>query len=197
MKKYILLLFIGFALNANGQDSTQFILSSKPLKIRLQVSAGYEGAFFNRTVVHNSGADIGLLFNKRIYLGLYLFSSLTSPEKVILTNPASDKYNISISNSGVRTGYHFRPYKAIHMAANAQFGTITLYGGNTDGDDFLAQSTFAFTPSVETELNLTRFIKLGIGVGYRFVDQKDMFFRQNKVSSIVYNATLRFGRFAR
>ncbi len=196
MKKYILLLVLGFALNANGQDSTQFLVSSKPLKIRLQAAAGYEGSFLNRTVIHTSGLDLGLLFNKRFYLGGYLFTSLNSPENVILTDPANGKGRVTLTTIGVRTGYHFRPYKAIHLATNVQLGSLVLFANTTDGN-YLTGTTTAITPSVETELNLTRCIKLGIGVGYRFASKKDIFFIQNEIRSVVYNVTLRFGRFAR
>lgn len=75
---------------------------------------------------------------------------------------------ISFGHGGFWLGYQFMPNKMIHAVIQTQLGW-----GNLNSKDHMGvlidnvDKLFIFTPSLEAEMNITRFLRLSIGGSYR------------------------------
>jgi hypothetical protein len=198
MKKLVFIaictLLSGFLMAQDRTDSTdQYLISSKRLNLRLQIGLAYEGSFINQSAVSSVGFDAGLLFQKKYYLGLYIQGgSFNNGYKDVLSFDDITGF----SDIGIRLGYNIKPYKAVHFSSNIKIGSFWVDKIDSTGMPLL-ENALTITPSVEIELNLARWLKLGIGAGGRWTNKPTNFFKENKINSLVYGLTLRVGRFAR
>ena len=61
-------------------------------------------------------------------------------------------------------GYHHRPHRMLHFSLGGLIGAgnATLFRGRS-------HNIFVAEPEAELTLNVTRVVRLGFGLGYRFV----------------------------
>lgn len=202
MKKILFVLISCLSTVMIGQidsSTTNVLFKAKPLKVRGQFIFDYESSSVNKSSIHSIGLGFGLIFNKRIFIDLYGNISVNNPKKVSLGgNPVDPELANSLSflDGGTRIGFKFKPYEAVHFAAILKFGTANIQS-TVESVEFMSANTRTFTPQIEAELNLTRNIKLGIGVGYRFASRKHDFFKQNETNGFTFHTSFRFGRFAK
>ena len=200
MKKYLILVLMCFTLALFGQaDSTEVLFKTAPLTVRGQFGLRHETARVNQSILNSLGIELGLNFNKKLFLGFYGIVSLTSPKNIAWGDTPIDPSlinHLSFLEGGGLIGYRFKPYKAVHFAAFTKFGGTSIED-NGIPTTVTSDAAFVFVPQVEAELNLTRSIRLGIGIGYRFTKRTEEFFKQNETNSLVFSTTLRFGKFAK
>lgn len=182
MKKiYLLLLLIcavGY-LSAQEEetDHIQTFFQSKPEKIR-----GYAGPLSNTTFLdgetaYMNGFNAAGIFNDHFILGFY---SLNLENNIFSNNSNYIGYQMDFDHKGLWLGYIFMPKRVIHFNANVQLGkgNLEIYDDAIDTwleDDFL----FVITPSLEVELNVVKFLRIGIGANYRIALDVDQFDNYN------------------
>jgi hypothetical protein len=196
MKRIITIYFILLVQIAFGQDSTRFLISSKSLKVKFFGGTGIESSFVNQKVIFSSSVDLGLIFNKKVFIGIYSANGLNSTSRIIVDN-ASSKEEFRFYQAGLKAGYIFKPHKAIHLVASSKVGVLTADYQNINGLFEEFKDDVYVLPQLEAQLNLTRYFRLGLGAGYRFTNRKDVFFQQNQANSMVYHIDLCLGRFYR
>lgn len=81
---------------------------------------------------------------------------------------------INFGHGGFWFGGMFQPSNAIHLAASTKlgWGGISLYEQNQNWElrrFEIIDNVFVVQPQIEAEMNITRWFKLNIGVGYRLV----------------------------
>lgn len=94
-------------------------------------------------------------------------------------NPNQNKWTdysdntINFGHGGFWAGAILKPHQAIHLSVSSKFGwgEISLIQEEFDEPHLylLADRVFVVTPQLEVEANLARWLKLNVGVGYRFV----------------------------
>lgn len=147
------------------------------------------------------GGKGGWVANHRFVLGgggFALVSRLRAPEGA---PDIGEDLKLDFAYGGLWLEYIFLPDALVH-------GSIgTLIGGGVTGysrirhtrrEDREVESDFIFIvdPVVAAELNITRFLRLSLGVGYRHVGSVDLEGLSRKdLSGITGSVLLKFGRF--
>lgn len=174
--------------------------------------------------VSNGGGGALLLNN--IFIGGYgLGLSTLHYKDLCYLHPASSSttpYNysndrISFGHGGFWLGGIIKPNSAIHLSISSKFGWGAISFLNPENRSkpslyFVQDEVFVLTPQIEAEMNITRWFKFNIGVGYRYVAGVDkeflnigcnttgspewqQFFNQDEFNSPVLSLSLLFGWF--
>jgi len=220
------LMFVGHVA-AQDNSEPQYLFDIKNIKL-----SGFGGAITDYSMIGgdfaiSSGGGGAFLFNYNYFLGFYGLNVVTDiPRENIfskyhnpVTNPLPPMYlnlQLSFENSGVWFGYINNYKKLVHWGANikAGQGLIALYdkknNNKYDKTAYLFKdNVFVTTPEIEIEVNLLRWFKVNVGVGYRFVsgitnetytnvngDQVPLY-KSNQFNSPYANVKLLFGGFAK
>lgn len=150
--------------------------------------------------------------NKRFSIGLAGYGLVTWPEITHYDNilETDVDYDFMFGYGGLYLEYIHQPYDVIHFSANTLigFGGASLENINSmDNDNYLAGEAwgayFILEPSLAVELNVSKFLRIQLEAGYRYVDEirsndkyddvmkdKDM-----KLSGISGGITFQIGKF--
>ena len=138
------------------EDQLQTILGDE-----ISIS-GFGGPWMSFTSIngefaHMMGGGGGLLLNQSLYLGGYGYGN---------TNPISYELGeLEFGYGGLMAGYIHESRRAIHPNLGVMIGWGDIRLKETDVDD----NIFVLQPMAEAESNITQFMKIGLGVGYRYV----------------------------
>ncbi len=143
----------------------------------------HQMAQFGDTRSYMRGSHFGLEFGKKLFVGysdMYLKSDVKWDE-------VQDQ-NFGLNWRGGTVGYSFLSYKAIHPVVNVDFGPGKVrYNNKVD-------NIFAFQPSAGVEINIFRWLHLGVEGGYRFISDTNVEgLNDSKLSGAFGQASLRFG----
>lgn len=181
MKKLIFLMlvlsfFTGFnLLNAQGNgDSTKYLFSEET------VFSGFgspivEFSSVNKQFAVCLGGGGALMINKTLFIGGYFEGLATIHNRNDLQTIVDDENpGISFEHGGIWLGYIHNHKKAIHggLSMKLGWGEIELVdgeGGNPDSDYDYTDRIFNIQPQAELEMNLTKWFKVNVGIGYRIV----------------------------
>lgn len=157
------------------EDTTQFLLSEKV------VLSGFGSPFVEFSSLNNQfavcvGAGGALMINHAVFIGGY-FEGLTTNHYMddLETIVNMEDPKISFEHGGIWLGYVYKHKKPVHGGVSMKlgWGEIDLegdgYNYNPDLDYDFRDRIFTILPQIEMELNMTKWFKINIGVGYRFV----------------------------
>lgn len=144
------------------------------------------------------GGTLALLLKHRVYLGVR-GAGLVTEETVHGSSEAVIDPTIQMGYGGVVVGYVIPTPSLVQFTAE----TLLAAGGvdldedaDIDGDDEDWEAVFVFEPVLSAELKLARIVRLGFGVGYRFVGGVDTPGLEDRdLRGAVGTATLRVGWF--
>jgi hypothetical protein len=126
------------------------------------------------------GGGGAILLNQAFYFGGYGEGLTTPYEKEIVLNPLySYKGNerIGFGHGGLWMGYIHHSQSPIHAGISSKFGwgTINPWDENhmPNNSSELTDHVFVILPQLEAEFNFFKWMKLNIGLGYRFVTGVD------------------------
>lgn len=179
------------------------------------VFSGFGSPFVEFSSVNDQFAVIlggggGLMVNQSVFIGGYFEGLLTKHYREDLdTIVDTEKTKISFEHGGIWLGYVYKHQKAVHggLSMKLGWGEIDLKdseNGNPDSEYDYRDRIFTIQPQVEIEFNMTRWFKINVGAGYRFVtgidatysnspgDQMD-FYDKNDFDSPVGTISLIFG----
>jgi hypothetical protein len=198
MKKLIFTLLaisiVGLSFAQEEDDKMQTLIKA-PAKIR-----GYVGPLMNFTNIdgefaYMSGFTASGIFNDKILFGFY---SQTLETPVYSNNDNDLGADMNFEHQGISIGYIFMPKKMLHFTANlmAGKGSLEVYNDLTEewvDDDII----FNLNPMIEAEINLFRFLRVGIGANYNFAFDVDQIsgYTDNDFSGFGGNLSLKFGWF--
>jgi hypothetical protein len=87
-----------------------------------------------------------------------------------LTNSITAGGNrISFGHGGFWSGYSFMASRALHPCFSTQIGWGSISQRDKDYYNLSEDNVFVINPTLELEMNFTRFFRLGVGAHYRFV----------------------------
>jgi hypothetical protein len=234
MKKYLTItmaLMLCLSLTSTqAQEEMQYLFGGKDKDVSI---SGF-GAIFNEfSAVDNDfaflmGGGAALLVDQRFFLGAYGMGLTTrhmnsywrydyNLEKNIYSGDLYTRFG----HGGFWLGYIHNPKKAIHWGANLKlgWGSITLNELENPGSDYYkwknydADNVFVVTPQFDMGLNLLKWMRVNVGVGYRLVTGVNKtylylpdgattpvekpYFDSNAFSNFTGNITLAFGWFGK
>lgn len=182
-----------------AQDTLE--ISSKKTKLIPQIGYLNEFSYSNLSFINSIGLETGLLLNKRLFVGYFAMLNTNAHGQVSWPGtPANYQPKLSdicILTSGLNLQYNTFPYQAIHFSGGAKIGKISIFDAGTNAPVKNLQKVNFVTPHVNIELNMFKFMKMDFGVGYRFFNNKDDFFKQNRIKGLIYNVSMHFGKFAK
>ena len=197
---FLVLSLCGQYADAQSDEKSQFLLKS-PLKFSGFGAPIYEFSGVNGDFTAATGGGGALLINQQIFIGLYRLGS-NQHTRVVVDGEQFDHARLHFGYGGLWLGYIHRSHELIHYGVSTKIG-----GGDielTDDDVRLfdeereigQEEGFVFTPQVEVEVNVLKWLKLNAGLGYRVVTEVDMAdFRNRDFSSLQGTFTLMFGWF--
>lgn len=159
---FICLIFAISSFAQESEDQEIQTLFGKGIRI-----SGFGGPFMSFTTIngefaHMMGGGGGILLDDFFFGGYG--EGLTN----YITVPGGDK--IEFGHGGFWIGYSFLATKVIHPAISSQIG----WGGLSLIDPDNQETTYednvlVVNPNIECELNMTKFLRLSLGIHYRFV----------------------------
>lgn len=231
MKKYILIAFSLImtisAGNLLAQDQEmKYLFQGKDKDVSISGFAGIFNEFsgFDGDFAFSMGGGAALLIDQRFYIGGYGLGLTTRHLK------SYDRYNYDgteldnlvdvytrFGHGGFWLGYIHNPKKAINFGGNLKlgWGSYSLTDKKYPGEDYkwenyAIDNVFVITPQADLNMNLLKWMRLSVGVGYRIVTGVDKtyytmdennnlvekpYMEKNALNSVTGNITLAFGWF--
>lgn len=179
-------------LQAQGEsDSTKFLLSEKT------IFTGFGSPFVEFSSVNKQfavcfGGGGAMMINHTLFLGGYFEGILTNHYRADLQTIVDDENpKISFEHGGIWLGYIYKQKNAIHggLSMKLGWGEIELMdgkGGNPGSNYNYTDRIFNIQPQAELELNLTKWVKVNLGIGYRIVTGIDATYLNDKGNRISF-----------
>ncbi len=216
MRGFILLTFCFgvIMINAQDQPDPQFLLKKGNMRVSGfgAPTVGFTSVGSDFAVYNGGGGAV--LLNQTVYFGLYgegLSTQHKRPDFITNTGVYSDMYTY-FGHGGFWIGYIHQWEKAVHFALSTKLGWGAIVLGDLehiDHDEGMVEDiVFVATTQVEMEMNMLKWFKINVGVGYQFVNAVDetyldedgnskQFFESNDYSKPKLTLSFLFGGFAR
>ena len=201
-----LILIIGIAVGLAGLANAQDNLNEMGKNDQMQTLFGFDSKItgygsLNSKFTRLNGKDAvliggygGVIFNGYFYFGIGAYG-LVSTSQFSGTYPEQN-LDMHMGYTGLMMGFNVMPKKVVHFSAPLFLGV-----GNLElehHDVFVENSAFLLIePGLQLELNIVRFMKIGVGAGYRMVHSTNL---RNPITDddLSYwsgNFTMVFGKF--
>ena len=200
MKIKIVILLCAIAVNAAAQTDkeTKTVFGNGKLHLGYFLSPScHVGNIAGSTAVL-PGLGAGIIFNEKISLGLTYKFIISENTPAGETN---DMLYLDQQYAGIKGEYSFIPDKVVHPNIQHEAGVghteLDLKDAYETGDVPQGDASFAyFEPGAALEINLWKYLKLDVGVGYRFIgDVAVNNLSGTDFAGISYSAALKIGLF--
>lgn len=206
MKKYIIcsltILLILLSHIVKAQQEREFLIGAdRPVSISGFMGLMTEISSLEGEVVPSVGAGIALLLDQTFYIGFYGLGTIKSLEKQLLQYQQVD---MAFGHGGLWMGYIHQSERLLHLGVSLKIGGGGVYLAERRGHEFIFEeknkidedALFVLIPQAEMELNVAPWMKLNLGLGYRFVDGVDTpYLNENDFASPVGSLGFYFGWF--
>lgn len=139
-----------------------------------------------------AGGKLGWIINYQYLVGIegyWLVNDVPGPEVGGVLRP-----DLAMKYGGLTLEYIITPHNTVHfsLAALAAMGTVAYDYSNVKDDD----TYWVVEPSFNTYVNMTEYLQLGLGVGYRYVSDTDLDdIEGSDLSGVVGTLSINFGSF--
>ncbi|MGE5352867.1 MAG: hypothetical protein ACM3P0_12340 [Acidobacteriota bacterium] len=206
MKKIIIILFL----------LTTCIFAQRETVFESEIdNGGFGGPVVKMTQVKGNfgvivGGYGGWLINHQFLLGgggFGLANDIEAGKEVTGIPGSLNRPMLNFGYGGLILEYYFNPMKLIHYSVSLLIGGGGISyrerhfmegsGSNADLDElYNPDAFFVVEPAVSGELNVAKFMKIGLGVGYRWTTGVNMVGINNSdLSNFSVNLALKFGKF--
>ena len=108
----------------------------------------------------------------------------------------SENSQLGFGYGGFELGFIFGSDKLVHGSLHALIGGGGLSLWDPDAETTDSGSYFVFEPELNLELNVTKFFRIGLGVGYRLVAGDDFYeYDYLDLSGVTGTLAFEFGKF--
>ena len=189
MKKLITislcLIFVSLSAFSQDEKEHQYLFSGKgdnAVKVSGFASVFTQFSSVNKEFAVSNGGGAAILFNQKFFLGGYGQGVSTRHNYKTIdvynsqgTNTKYDNLKITMGHGGFWLGYIASPHKAIHLMGSAKigFGTVNLTNEDyphSHDDQFMSDHIFVLIPEIGMDINLLKWFKINVTVGYRYVN---------------------------
>jgi hypothetical protein len=169
------------------------------------LSGGYVGPvlMYSRILGHEAlflGGKVGLIINHRFAFGAGAFALTTRVPSPAGAPDIGEDLRTELEYGGLWLEYIFLPDKLVHGSIGALLGGGAVAHSrihSTERQDRAVESdvVFAAEPVISVEMNISSFLRLSAGAGYRFVGSVDLTgLSQEDVSGFTGSVMLKFGQ---
>lgn len=177
-------------------------------KDNLKFTGGYIAPEIKVGNVHEDvsmfiGGRMGFTFNRKFSVGLAAYGLSNNSNFMDNRFSTTDPLRIGMVYGGLNMEYTLFSNSVIHFTVPVVVGATGVYVYEDDGDFFGNEydevensAGFIVEPGVNVELNVFKFMRLDLGVGYRYVAETDlMYLTDADLTDLSFNATFKFGFF--
>lgn len=178
---------------ANAQDNNakpKYLFQNANISVSGFAAGFAEFSSIQGDFALSAGGEAAFIFGNAFYIGGYGMGLSTRHFKegldtiVNINSPV-----ISFNHAGFWLGYLYKSNKIFHPGISTKigWGNISLFDRNSDPDfnaDKATDRVMVITPQIELDINLTNWLKINIGAGFRFVTGIDKTYKFEN-SSIV------------
>ena len=186
----------GFVQQAVGQANSKDSVAVDRLSPKV---TGYVGAYFE---LANTGGDVApsfgiegnLLFLQHYHIGVYAANQNSNYRKTVIF---PNEFQLKYGHAGLVAGYRTHRLKLLDYTGMVRLGFGEMFWENVETFENIYESNFTvINPMVGTEVNLGRFLKVNLGLGYRFFTGIDLPELSNSdLNSFTFTGTLKAGWF--
>jgi len=154
---FVILLFAAIAITSIAQENDGIeVLFGQATKVR-----GFIGPVFELTSIADEFTGMAGVGG-----GVMLDNFFLGGCGVGLIDNTQITQDVQLSYGGLLLGYTFLSNKTLHPSISALMGM-----GSVSSPDYLFDddNVFVLSPTIELEINFTRFLKVSVGASYRFV----------------------------
>ncbi|MEM7107181.1 MAG: hypothetical protein AAF519_03060 [Bacteroidota bacterium] len=204
MKKVVVLLIFFSNLGiVNAQDDRIKTIFSRKSEIRGFGSFDVKVTDFNEDKALFLGGHGGVILNKKWIFGGGGYGLTTS--NTFELEGTNQELELFGGYGGIMLGYIIAPTEVIHVSFPVLLGAGGIEMAEegapiVNGERSILERSafFVVEPSVEIEINMTRFMRLAIGGGYRFIQGADLDvgdITDEDLSSWAVGVSFKFGKF--
>ena len=184
MKKYIFLFTLLLTLNVfaddNQEPQIETLFGSNDYKIGGYIAYEMKFSDFNKEFGLLTGGRLGIIFNSSFAVGLAGYGLNTNHSVII---PSSDMLDLNNGYGGIFLEYINSPNKLVHFTIHSLIGAggVKIEGKTypTFNKIISRSAYFIFEPGISAEVNLLRYLRLGVGASYRLVTGLDNVYVDN------------------
>lgn len=211
MKKLITLVFVVASFSLFAQDDLK-----KKDEIQTlfggDMAAGFYGSYDMKVTSYNQNAGLmtggkgGWIIDHRFVVGGGGYGLSTNSRFDITPNSSGDSIaNMRCGYGGLLIEYILWPTKPVHIAFPVMIGAggVQIHESEngyfteyTSGRLLERSSIFVLEPGIDLELNLMKWMRFGVGVGYRYVYGSNLInVSDGDLSNLSMNFSFKFGYF--
>lgn len=181
-----LTLVLAIGNQAYSQDETQYLLNLKKVKVSGFGNTNHNFSQVDGNLAYSSGGSGAFLFDYKYFVGIYshsletthsredIYSSTFDPSLNPDEQPLYVKNKLHFDHGGIWLGYIHKPNSLVHWGTNIKLGggRIALNDRDIDFEDLEEHHrdfVGVLTPEFDVELNIARWFKVNLGIGYRVV----------------------------
>ena len=182
---FLAFLFVLFTVSAFAQRE-ETVLGSRNLGFSgIWGGSKHQLSRFGNTNQYVHGWHFGLEFGKALTIG---FGGYNLHDDILWNNVSDQRFDMDWKVFSL--GYGIQNFRAVHPMINVDAGR----GKVRLPDDNLEDRVFVIQPSAGIEINIFRWLHLGLEGGYRFVADSDLAgFSDRELSGAFGQASLKFG----
>ncbi len=168
---------------------------------------GFGGPVFKLTRIAGedavvSGGRGGLIINRQLVVGLGGYSTRSDNIRTGFEFGNGDNGSLGFEYGGLELEYIMKPSRVAHITFYTLLGggTASYQSERNSGSGVATQrlesEVFVLEPAVNLEVNVTRWFRTTLGVGYRYVDGSELpLAGDSELSGGVGTLTFKFGAF--
>ena len=203
MKKLLVVLALFTSVTMFAQDGRNFKTSGK----RYQTTAyGALTSYYSKVNGNGavfSGAYGGVMINHKLMVGLGAYGMIPLSNGYGINSVTKEANDLRMFYGGLMVEYTFLEEKRVHFTANTLVGAGGVFNGRGNGtshdepwDELDGSGIFVLQPSVNVEVSATNWMRVGAGVGYRYVGGAELDgIDSKKMSAPTASVTVKFGLF--
>jgi len=188
------------------QVQEQFLTDKEGIRLSGFLSLDSEFSEIGNDFAVGTGANIGLIFNRTLYVGFYGMGVVFDLPNLDFNIDIDDVEELdslnnfdfkALGHGGLLIGGVFQPHKIVHAGAIIKLGYGDLALFDNDQDLVTNDFTFIISPQIEAEVNVARWFKIKAAGGYRFATdlRTDLYYDKNYINSPTGSISLVFGWF--
>ena len=180
-----IMMALAFALISLGQENTRYLIGDGDKRVTVSGFTSLDGEFstIGDDLGFSMGAGAAVLLSQTFFIGGYGTGLVTRHTRDLerldgfdfFQNSKYEDLRVRFGHGGIWLGVVFNPRSPINVGVNTRIGwgaislTDKTYHWYDSWENIMFDPVFVLTPHFDLNLNLLRWFRMNIGIGYRFV----------------------------
>lgn len=182
------------AMNPNEKWNEPGQVINQTVRYDVMAAPMFKFSQMNETFAFLAGGKLGWIINSQYLVGVegyWLVNDVPGPEIGGILQP-----DLALKYGGLSLEYLIMPQNTVHfsVATLAGMGSVAYDYSSVKDDD----TYWVVEPSVNVYVNMTEYLKLGLGVGYRYISDTDLGgLKGDDLRGVAATLSINFGSFGK